>query len=65
MVHVSSEGGLTVQEFQVCDLYGRTLLRERVGQAAFSVDLSAFATGTYMLRLVAGDGVESFRILKR
>ena len=65
VVHVSSERGLTVQEFQVCDLYGRTLLRERVGQAVFSIDLSAFATGTYMLRLVAGDGVESFRILKR
>ena len=53
-----------VLEMQVFDLFGRMLLNESVGEKEFSVDLSGYNAGIYMLRLVTGNGVKTSRIVK-
>ena len=53
-----------VLELQVFDLFGRMLLNESVGKKEFSVDLSGYNAGIYMLRLVTAKGVKTSRIVK-
>lgn len=53
-----------VLEMQVFDLFGRMLLNESVGKKEFSVDLSGYNAGIYMLRLVTAKGVKTSRIVK-
>ena len=53
-----------VLELQVFDLFGRMLLNESVGKKEFSVDVSGYNAGSYMLRLVTGNGVKTSRIVK-
>ena len=57
--------GQPVLEVQVFDLFGRMLSQQSAGENEFSVDLSGYAAGTYLLRLVTGGGVETVRIAKR
>lgn len=53
-----------VLEMQVFDLFGRMLLNNSVGKKEFSVNLSGYNAGIYMLRLVTGNGVKTSRIVK-
>jgi hypothetical protein len=53
-----------VLELQAFDLFGRMLLNESVGKKEFSVDLSGYNAGIYMLRLVTGNGVKTSKIVK-
>jgi len=53
-----------VQELQVFDMFGKMLFRENVGEKEFSVDLSAYNSGIYMLRLVSANGVKTNKIVK-
>ena len=53
-----------VLELQVFDLFGRMLLHESVNEKAFSVDLSGYNAGIYMLRLVTSKDVKTSRIIK-
>ena len=53
-----------VLEMQVFDLIGRMLLNESIGKKEFSVDLSGYNAGIYMLRLVTGNGVKTSKIVK-
>ena len=63
-VYVCS-GMQTVLEVQVTDLCGRTVSRQSVGQSEFRVDLSECAPGTYLLRMVTDNGVETCRVVRR
>ena len=62
-IHVSVELQ-PVLELQVFDMFGRILLQKSVGENEFSVDLSDYSAGTYMLRLFTGNGVETRKIVK-
>ena len=53
-----------VLELQVFDLFGKMLFHESVGEKEFSVDLSGYNAGVYMLRLVTGNGVKTSKIIK-
>ena len=60
-VYAESQPGL---ELQVFDLFGRMLIQRSIGEEEFSVDLSDYNAGTYMLRLVTSKGVETRKIVK-
>ena len=62
-VYVSAEWQPVV-EVQVFDLFGRMLLHESVGEKEFSVDLSGYNAGVYILRLVTSNGVKTSKIVK-
>ena len=62
-VHVYAESQ-PVLELQVFDLFGRMLIQRSIGEEEFSVDLSNYNAGTYMLRLVTSKGVETRKIVK-
>ena len=62
-VYVHSESQ-PVLEFQVFDMFGRMLTHEIVGAKEFSVDLSGYNAGIYMLRLVTSNGVKTSKIIK-
>ena len=62
-IHVSVELQ-PVLKLQVFDMFGRILLQKSVGENEFSVDLSDYSAGTYMLRLFTGNGVETRKIVK-
>ena len=53
-----------VQELQVFDLSGRMLLQKSINETEFSIDLSGYNAGTYLIRLFTSDGVETRRIVK-
>ena len=53
-----------VLALQVFDMFGRMLSHESVGRQEFSIDLSRYNAGIYMLRLVTKNGVETSRIIK-
>ena len=53
-----------VSEAQVFDMFGRMLFHKNVGGKEFSVDLSNYNAGTYILRLVSKTGVETRKIVK-
>lgn len=53
-----------VLEMQVFDLFGRMLLNDSVGEKEFSIDLSGYNAGIYMLRMITKNGVETSKIVK-
>ena len=53
-----------VQELQVFDISGKMLLQKSIGEKEFSIDLSSYNAGTYILRLVTNSGVETSKIVK-
>ena len=53
-----------VLELQVFDLFGRMLFHESMCEKEFSVDLSGYDAGIYMLRLVTSNGVKTSKIVK-
>jgi len=63
IVNVNAES-LLVSEVQVFDMFGKMLFRKSVGEKEFSLDLSDYHAGTYMLRVVSGDGVETIKVVK-
>ena len=62
-VYVCAEGQPVV-EVQVFDIFGRMLSHESIGKNDFSVDLSDYNSGIYMLRLVTSNGVKTSKIVK-
>ena len=62
-VHVYAESQ-PVLELQVFDLFGRMLIHRSIGEKEFSVDLSDYNAGTYILRLVTSKGIETYKIVK-
>ena len=63
MVYVRTELQ-QVLEVQILDLSGRLLSRKSVAANAFAVDMSGYAAGTYILRLVTDKGMVTSRIVK-
>lgn len=63
IVHISAESQ-PVSELQVFDIFGKMLFHKSVGEREFSVDLSNYSAGTYILRLVTDKGVETRKIVK-
>lgn len=61
-VYVYAEGQ-PVLEMQVFDMFGRLLSHETVGETEFSVDLSNYNAGIYMLRLLTQNGVKTSKIV--
>jgi hypothetical protein len=57
--------GQPVIEVQVFDLFGKMLSHQSANGNEFSVDLTGYAAGTYLLRLFSNDGVETVKIVKR
>ena len=53
-----------VLELQVFDMFGRMLFHESVGEKEFSVDLSGYHAGIYMLRMVTSNGVKTSKVVK-
>jgi hypothetical protein len=53
-----------VLELQIFDMFGRMILHKSVGEKDFSVDLSDYDAGTYILRLVTNEGVATSKIVK-
>ena len=53
-----------VLELQVFDLFGRMLSHKSVDKKEFSVDLSGYNAGIYILRMITKNGVETSRIVK-
>ncbi len=62
-VSVCAEGQPVV-EVQVFDIFGRMLSHESIGKNDFSVDVSDYNSGIYMLRLVTSNGVKTSKIVK-
>lgn len=53
-----------ILEMQVFDLFGRMLLHESMVKKEFSIDLSGYNSGIYMLRLVTNNGIKTSKIIK-
>ena len=62
-VHVFVESQ-PVTEVQVFDIFGKMLSRESVGENEFLVDLSNYNTGTYILRIISSNGIDTVKIVK-
>lgn len=62
MVYICAESQ-QVQELQVFDLSGRMILQKSIGETEFSIDLSGYNAGTYILRLTTSKGVETSKIV--
>ena len=63
IVYVRAESQ-PVLEVQVFDMFGRMLVSKSVGEKEFSLDLSSYNTGTYILRLITNEGVETTKLIK-
>jgi hypothetical protein len=57
--------GQHIIEVQIFDLFGKMLSRQSISENEFSVDLSGHTAGTYLLRLISSEGVETVKIVKR
>ena len=64
VVRIQMEGAPVI-EVQVFDLFGKMLSHQDVGENVFSVDLSGHAAGTYLLRLISNESVETIKIVKQ
>ena len=62
MVYICAESQ-QVQELQVFDLSGRMLLQKSIGEKEFSIDLSGYNAGTYILRLTTSNSAETNKII--
>ena len=60
-VHAESQ---PVLEVHVFDIFGKLLFHKNVSGNEFSVDLSNYNSGTYILRLVSKTGIETRKIVK-
>ena len=63
LVRIQTEGQ-SVVEVQVFDLFGKMLFQQSVSEDDFSVDLSNYSTGTYLLRIVSNEGVETVKVVR-
>ena len=63
IVHIQTEGQ-SVVEVQVFDLFGKLLFQQRVSEEDFSVDLSNYSSGTYLLRIISNEGVETVKVVR-
>ena len=63
IVHVQTEGQSMV-EVQVFDLFGKMLFQQSIGETEFSVDLSNYSSGTYLLRIISNEGVETVKVVR-
>ena len=57
-------GGQSVVEVQVFDLFGKMLFQQSVNEDDFSVDLSNYSSGTYLLRIISNEGVETVKVVR-
>lgn len=55
---------LTIDRISVYDIYGRLLEEKAVGDKQTSVDLSAYAMGTYFIRIQTDRGVVAKKIIR-
>lgn len=55
---------LTIDRISVYDIYGRLLEEKAVGDKQTSVDLSAYAMGTYFVRIQTDRGVVAKKIIR-
>ena len=63
IVRIQTEGQ-PVLEVQIFDLFGKMLFQQSMGEDVFSVDLSGYATGTYLLRFTTREGVETVKVVR-
>lgn len=63
IVNVSVESQ-PVSELQVFDISGKMLLHKNVDEKEFFIDLSNYSSGTYIIRLINRNGVETHKIVK-
>ena len=63
IIHVQTEGQSMV-EVQVFDLFGKMLFQQSIGETEFSVDLSNYSSGTYLLRIISNEGVETVKVVR-
>ena len=63
IVRILTEGE-SVIEVQVFDLFGKMLSHQSVSENEFSVDLSGYTSGTYLLRLISNEGVKTVKIVR-
>ena len=59
------EGTANIERYEVFDLTGALLRRAEVGGDSFTLDVEALPAGTYLLRTVTSDGVQTHRFVKR
>lgn len=62
ILNVSSEENL--KEVQVYDLFGKLLLQQSVNESSFTINLSNYTSGTYILRVITSDGIKTAKIVK-
>lgn len=62
-VHIQTKGKPVI-EVQVFDLFGKMLFQQNIGENEFSIDLSNYSSGTYLLRIVTKEGVETVKVVK-
>ncbi len=63
MVYICSESQ-QVQELQVFDMSGRLLIEKSIDEKEFSIDMTGYNAGIYILRLTTSNGVETSKIIK-
>ena len=63
IIRMKTEGRPAI-ELQVFDLFGKMIFQKSVGENEFSVDLSNYAAGTYLIRIVTESGSETIKIVK-
>lgn len=64
IVHLKMDGQ-SRREVQVFDLFGKMLFQQSAGENDFSIDLSNYSSGTYLLRIVSNEGVEKIKVVKQ
>lgn len=62
IVYVSAESQ-PVSELQVFDIFGKMLFHKSIDDREFSVDLSDYSAGTYILRFITDSGVGTHKIV--
>lgn len=53
-----------LKEVQLFDLFGKMLFCQKINENDFTVDLSNYTSGTYILKVVTPEGVETSKIVK-
>ena len=59
----SAEQRTRGSELQVFDIFGKMLLYKSIDDREFSVDLSDYSAGTYILRFITDSGVGTHKIV--
>lgn len=63
IVRMETEGQPVIA-VEVFDLFGKMLSHQSVGENVFSVDLSNYNAGTYMLRFITSEATETVKVVK-